>query len=184
MLTKPFNESTLCSTLISPDKKRTYLSYKTGFLIDAQNSNIIYISPKNAGSGHKMTLESFIYEYKDSKNRNWQKNILIELLSKKYNIDDKNYEELYRQLMNKNYPEQIKDVKLKNGQIILAKDIIKAYKQIENTIIKNQSFNNEIRLYNPKIKGLIIKDNFLDKVSEKVLEFVRKNNLPIFIMGE
>ena len=189
-LLKPTNNSMLSMSLISPDKRITYgyESDKIGVMLDITNSNIGISYPENFRSGWEKDFHNFAeMVFKESafdEQRKFQSEKIKEALSQKYNIKKIDYAELYKALIDKQFLGQIEDVKLPNGLIINGKDIIKAYKYSENELIKNSNIQrNEIVAYNPQMKGLILMGTSMDEIPESTLKFVKKHNLPIFIMG-
>ena len=158
-------------------------------MLDVTNSNIGAAFSKNFRSGWEKDFRNFAkMVYSDSvfeEQRKFQSEKIKEALSKKYNIKKIQYSELYKKLIDKRFLEQIEDVELSNGVKIKGKDIIEAYKYSENELMKNSNMErNEIVAYNPIMKGLVLMGKSMDEIPEETLEFVRKHNLPIFIMGE
>ena len=158
-------------------------------MLDVTNSNIGAALSKNFRSGWEKDFRNFAkMVYPDSvfeEQRKFQSEKIKEALSKKYNIKKIQYSELYKKLIDKRFLEQIEDVELSNGVKIKGKDIIEAYKYSENELMKNSNMErNEIVAYNPIMNGLVLMEKSMDEIPEKTLEFVRKHNLPIFIMGE
>ena len=185
-LQKPFNESIICTTMISPDKKATYGGKGVGMMLDTVNSNVINSSPYNQSSGCGRDFSSFVKMASDKHSyRPMQREVFIKTLQKKYNLSENDYTQIYRQMIDKQYPGQIHDVKLADGTVIKSDDLKAAYKSVEEMIMANTSrYHNEINLYNPQLKGAILIGNSLEEIPPETLKFIREHNLPIFIMGK
>ena len=183
-LTKAFNDSLICATMISPDKKATFCGSNVGMLLDAPNSNVINSTPYNQNSrGQKGFIDVVDFSSKLSSFRTFQRDIFLKELSKKYNIKQSDYAEIYRQMVDKKYLTRVHDITI-SGLTIKAEDLINAYNAVENGIMMNStSEHNEINLYNPQVKGAILIGNSLSEIPQDTLKYIQEHNLPIFIMG-
>ena len=183
-LTNPVNEAFICSSLISPAKKSTYFDTKVGMFLEVDNFNIINASYENQSSGTQRNFDDFVKFALTEKSqyRGFQSTHFIDMLEK-YKLTREEFGLLYEKVADKIYKLQIKDIEI-NGKIIKKEDILKAYNYMENRLMDfAESYHNEINLYNPKIKGLVLIGNKLEEIPEKDLKFAHENNLPIFIMG-
>lgn len=185
------NESVLCTSLISLNRKKTYYNESVGFMIEGANTNIINSYYENQSSGGQKIFDYFINETFIHKNsyRNYQRIIFTYTLKNKYKIDltEEEYGELYKKIHNKKYMSQIKD-EIINGKLIKKEVIIDGLNSVKENILNENKYNNyhhnEINIYNPKIKGIILLKNSLSNLNKKILDFAKENNLPIFILGE
>ena len=197
ILMNPFNEGHVCTTLISPSKKFTFGQIKcskmdVGMMIDAPNANVInsaqidQYSPMRGGFAAfvDMAFNNEINNYTKQADRFFQKEVFLSALSKKYNIKESEYKEIYKELINKRFWGQITDITLSSGITIKAEDIINAYKAVEDKIMQyTASEINEVNIYNPLVTGVIVIGNSLSDIPSQTLKHVRENNLPIFILG-
>lgn len=184
-LSKPFNESLICTTLNSINNKKTFNNEHLGLLIDHQNLNIATIFPRNQSSGHKKDFFAFVMLCNnEAYNRCYEQYKIIEFLSKKYKIDKNDYGEIYTNIMNKRYLSQIKDITLSNGLTIKSDDIKNAYLTFQDLLSAKMVDNNEITVYNPDIKGVICFDNTIKNIPDDILELIRKHDLPIILFGK
>ena len=109
----------------------------------------------------------------------------MEYLSKRYKLSETDYEQIYKQLIGKNYLGQIEDITLSSGQVIKKGHLISAYKQIEKFILKEtMNGHNEVILYNPSVKGLVFMGDKISEIPQEILQYVQERNLPIILMGK
>ena len=192
-LTKPFNEAVICSTMISPDKKATYCGQIIGMMLEAPNANVINSYSNNQGSGCGRDITAFVkmsfsnetqWFRKNNEYRTFQRDIFLKELSLKYDLTESDYADIYKQIVDKKFITRISDITLSNGTTIKSEDLKSAYKTVEEAIMKNTEIeHNEVNLYNPQVKGVILIGDSISKIPEEILQFVREHNLPIFIMG-
>lgn len=182
-LTKPFNNSIICASIISPNKKATYNGSKIGMLLDTVNVNVINSNVENQVSGRTRDFSSFVEMSSEKIYRFFQQKLFLSKLYAKYSIKADKYAEIYKELSKKNYITQIEDITLSDGTVIEKEDLISAYKHMEDIMMKNaDKKHNEINIYNPTLKGAIIIGKSLDGISTEILDFLEKENLPIIMM--
>ena len=190
-LINPANESSLCVSLISTDKKVLFKDFNYGFMIETSNSNIANTWYDDQWSDMRRDFNGFvelIFEQSKPKTtsslRTFQRDVFLKALAQKgISLSVEEYGELYKELSNKKHFGQIKDITI-NGKTINADSIIEAYKATEEKIMQlSDKRYNEINIYNPKIKGIIFVGNSLSEAPEALLKAAKKHNLPIFILG-
>ena len=189
-VTKPFNEGYACTTLITPSKKSTFVEKKSdvGMLLESPNQNVIGAYNFDQFTPTRQGLNGFLEMTKnDFAGRIYQRDIILRSLSKKYSVTERDYAEIFKQLISKKSLSQIKDVVLSNGTTIKAEDIINAYRAFENDLLIDSGTDrlasyNEVNLYLPQIKGAILIGESLSEIPAETLQFIRERNLPIFII--
>ncbi|MBO5947950.1 hypothetical protein J6Q66_03840 [bacterium] len=187
LFSDPTNEGVICTSLISPTRKRTYGYCNLGFMLESSNLNIVNTFNVNQGSGDKKTFNYFFSEIFCNKHefRDYAQYIFLDTLKSKYKIKlkDEEYGELFKRIHNKKFLTQITDEKI--GKKNIKKEIIiDGIKSINEHLLKNADVaHNEINVYNPKIKALIFIGDSISEIRNKYLRFARENNLPIFILG-
>lgn len=188
MLTKPFNESVICSSLLTPEKKATFQSEDIGMLLETTNANVINTASSNQSSGTEKDFGFFTYNV-ESKNRhrvNQMKNILSVLRKKGYNLSESDYSNIYKSLIDKKYLSQISDIKISDNKILKKEDLKEAYKYSVNDILQNtKTTHNEIVVYNPEVKGLLVVNdiNKIDSIPIQTIDYIEKKGLPIIVLG-
>lgn len=203
-LSKPFNESVICATMVTPEHKNLFSRRSLGLIMDTSNSNIINSFYENQGSGRKRDFKTFVdmifkkpssdgnlnlnlnFTYDvNNEHRFHQMKVFMKYLSERYKLSETDYAEIYRHLVDKRFLEQIEDITLSSGQVIKKGHLISAYKQIEKFILENSgSMHNEINLYNPSVKGVVFMGESVSEIPEDILHYIHERNLPIILMGK
>lgn len=185
LLSDASNEGVFSTSLLSPKNKSTYYDNRYGFVFNVQNNNIGNAFYKNQSSGGKRNFDDFCYIVNgNSEYRSFLKGKMIEDLKIKYGqLSDKEYAELYKQIINKKHLTQIHDVKI-NNKIILEKDLKHAIINAQDSLFNgDKEIHNEVVVYNPEIESLICKEDSLEKVSQEFLDFAYNKNLPVVLLG-
>ena len=111
--------------------------------------------------------------------------ILKALNEKGYNLSEKDYFQIYHQIVRKQFLKQINDIKLSDGRTVKAEDFKSAYKVSENAIMEDSDYTyNEVNLYTPQIKGVVLIGKTMEDLSfnPPLLKYIREHDLPIFII--
>lgn len=186
-LTKPFNEAVISVSMLSPKKKATYNSVKTGFWVDAVNENVINTSSVNQSSGIQRDFSGFVNLMGNNIYREFQQNMILSSLNnnRKKQLNKNDYAFLYNAILNKKYLSQIEEIKLPNGEVVTKNEFKKAYMEMEKEIMKKGDLlHNEIVLYNPTINGIISLSNSISEIPKEYLNIAKENNLPIILLGK
>ena len=202
-LTKPFNESVICTTLVTPSQTRLFQFYNSGLIMETPQLGVINSFCKNQGSGNEKNIQTFtdmvfkvpneksnlVEIFKtgrkspDNTHRFHQREVFMHYLMKRYNLSESDYAQIYKQLADKSFLSQINDIVLSGGRIIKKGHIIAAYREIEKYILQNSNkIHNEINLYNPIDKGVLFMGKSIKDIPEEILTYARERNLPIILM--
>ena len=165
---------------------QTWLAYQTGLGVKKIN-DIVNSSVQNQSSGCAKNFKFFMDEIFrfDYRHRNFSKEIFQDKIREKlkYKLTDAEYGKIYKSIQSKKYFSQITDEKI-GDKLIPKQVIVEAVRAIEDTLLqRTYKDHNEVNLYNPQIKGIILVSKPLKKASESILKFARENNLPIFILN-
>jgi len=175
----------LSTSVLSPQKNKTYNYRKYGFVLESENSNIANAFEMNQGSGVKKNFDNFV-QLTTNKNsyRTFLRDNVIKELSLKYpNLDEAEYGEIYKQIIAKRHFRQISDVNTEK-RTIKGEDLKQALSNAQDKLFNpSPTEHNEVVVYNPKISGMIFKENAIEDVPQELLDFAHEKNLPIVLFG-
>lgn len=202
-LSKPFNESVICTTLVTPSQTRLFQFSDAGLIMETPQVGVINSFYKNQASGYEKNIQAFsdmVYKAPDEKNnlveifktgrkstdnthRFHQRDVFMAYLMQRYNLKESDYAQIYKQFTEKSFLSQIQDITLSDGRIIKKGHLISAYKEIEKYILQDANkTHNEINLYNPMVKGIACIGESLSDIPEEIFRYARERNLPIILI--
>ncbi len=184
----------LSTSLLSPQKNKTYGYRKYGFVLESENSNIANAYEMNQGSGNKKDFDNFVHfvccdepltKPFFKKTRTFLRNNVLQELSLKYpDLDETEYGEIYKQIIAKKHFGQIADLNTEK-RTIKGEDLKQALSKAQDKLFNPcPTEHNEIVVYNPKISGMIFKENSIEEVPQDLLDFAHERNLPIVLFGK
>lgn len=181
------NQSAWSTSLIKTSNNRTYCNYKYGFVFDTDQANISEAYYRNISSGREKGLREFqniLFGANDKERTFVRNNLIKELSNNGIELNDNEYSQLARYLVEKKYTTQItKDVKI-GDKVIKASALIECLEKSRDKLFEGGNIHNEIVSINPRVKGLIAKVEKLEDCPEEFLKFAKDHDLPIIIMRE
>ena len=99
-------------------------------------------------------------------------------------IPEADYQELSRIIYNKNFISQLEtksEIEV-NGNVYPTSVIVKAIQESTDELFLGKT-HIEFVVTNPKIHGLVVKENSMDDVTPDFISFAKKYNLPILLVG-
>lgn len=176
----------LSTSVLSPQKSKTYGYRKYGFVLETENSNIANAYEINQGSGFKKNFDKFVEltTIQSTYRTFLRKNIIQELSLKYSDLDEAEYGEIYKQIIAKRHFGQISDVNT-GKRTIKGEDLKQALSNAQDKLFNpSPTEHNEVVVYNPKISGMIFKENSIEEVPQDLLDFAHERNLPIILFGK
>lgn len=174
-------------SLLKMNRTRTYMNRKYGFLTDVPVSNIAIASPNNLSSGYEKSVDKFVeLLYSDTPQKNFLRTKFITSLSEsglQFSKDD--YQELTEMIYNKKFLSQIEQQEsiTVNGKEIPTELLSKAIFDSMDSLFGGRT-HSEIVAINPKIQGLVVRMSNPDDISPEFINFAKKYNLPILLIGD
>ncbi len=181
----------LCASYVSPDKCPTYGNQNFGVSLEAENINIANFDTTNQASGYGKDFNNFsdIITGKSGYLSDMRTN-QVRVIKNSLNIDDAEYSELYRQIADKKYATAINDddIFTAGSKQISGYDVKTALNDLDNYIMENtakdnRNQHNEANLFMPTVNALVARVNTLDEVPQEFLNFAKKHDLPIYLLG-
>lgn len=172
--------SLLCASYISLKNKATYNEYKFGLNLDVPNKNIINASKINQLSGRKKGDE----QMENILNNNSYRQKIPASIKSHAKLSDIEYRDLYSKMLHFKYFSQIKDKEFYHlsEKVVLGKDLKYAIKISSDSLL--HAYHNEINLYKPTPNAFVAKVNSIEEIPDKYLDFARKHDLAILILGK
>ena len=173
-------------SMIKMNRTRTYQYRKYGFVTDTPISSIAIASPNNLSSGYEKGVDKFVeLLFADNPQRNFLKQrFMISAQSHGVKIPEADYQELSRIIYNKNFISQLEtksEIEV-NGNVYPTSVIVKAIQESTDELFLGKT-HIEFVVTNPKIQGLVVKENSMDDVTPDFISFAKKYNLPILLVG-
>lgn len=184
LLSSTTNKSVWSTSLVKYENKNTYCDRCFGFVFDIDQPNISEAYFGNTGSGTKKSTNKFekiLFEDAGVSRMFVKDNFIKELSSKGIELTKEEYIEIVKQLSNKKYITSIKDIKV-GDRVLKASDVIEALENSRDKLFEGKQ-HSEIVPINPRIKAVIAKTNSLNECEPAFLEFAKKNNLPVILIG-
>ena len=173
-------------SMIKMNRTRTYQYRKYGFVTDTPISSIAIASPNNLSSGYEKGVDKFVeLLFADNPQRNFLKQrFMISAQSHGVKIPEADYQELSRIIYNKNFISQLEtkpEIEV-NGNVYPTSVIVKAIQESTDELFLGKT-HIEFVVTNPKIQGLVVKENSMDDVTPDFISFAKKYNFPILLVG-
>ena len=173
-------------SMIKMNRTRTYQYRKYVFVTDTPISSIAIASPNNLSSGYEKGVDKFVeLLFADNPQRNFLKQrFMISAQSHGVKIPEADYQELSRIIYNKNFISQLEtkpEIEV-NGNVYPTSVIVKAIQESTDELFLGKT-HIEFVVTNPKIQGLVVKENSMDDVTPDFISFAKKYNLPILLVG-
>ena len=173
-------------SLIKMDRTRAYMNREYGLITDTPISSIAIASPNNIGSGYEKGMDKFVeLLFSNTSHRNILKNKFMQAIqSQGHVMDDTDYQELSKTIYNKQFFSQLeteKEIEI-NGKTYPTSIIVNAIRESSDSLFTGQT-HSEIVATNPKIQGLVVRKENMEKVSPDFIAFAKKYNLPILLVG-
>lgn len=184
LLSSSTNKSVWSTSLVKFENKNTYGDRKFGFVFDIDQPNISEAFYSNTGSGTEKSahrFEKLLFNAEGNKRTFVKDSFIKELSSKGIELSEEEYIELVKKLSNKKYITSLKDMKI-GDRVIKSSDLIEALENSRDRLFEGNQ-HSEIVPINPRIKGLIAKANTLNECPAEFLEFAKKHNLPVILIG-
>lgn len=176
----------LSTSVLSPQRNKTYCYRKYGFILESSNSNIANAYDINQGSGFKKDFSNFVQltTNQNSLRTFLSKNVIQELSLKYPDFNEAEYGEVYKQIVSKKHLGQISDLSTGKRKI-KGEDLKQALSRAQDKLFNPcENEHNEIVVYNPKISGMIFKKDRIQDVPQELLDFAHEKNLPVVLLGE
>ncbi len=175
------NDSVLSTSYTSLEKNKTYYGTKFGVILDNETENIANATEQNQASGYGKSWSDFV----QLKNSNENNTLLPSTLQKILNINENEYEELYKQFSGKKYLSSIRNTKefTAGDKKFTGKQLADAILETQDDLFGCDLYHNEVVAYNTKVRGFIAKVDSIEEIPEEFLDFVEKYNLTIHIVG-
>ncbi len=184
LLANTSNKSTWSTSLISLDNNRTYTNRKYGFILDVDKPNVAQAYYGNLASGMQKDISDFasILFDQSGETRTFVRDGFIEAMKERgLDISLQDYAQISKYIFSKKYTTQIKDIKI-GDRTFKADDLVYAFEKSRDALFQGYE-HSEIVSINPRIKGLIARVSDINDVPSEFLEFARKKNLPIVLIG-
>lgn len=169
-------------SLISPKKSATYGNYDYGVILSQKNYNIINGAKENQCSGNAKGINGNMRLLFDDLDRfNFRKGFLNYLKLDEYDINSNDFASFYNNVLS-NGKINIDEEYAIGEYKFTGKQILRAIKLYQNSLLKDKRYgHNEIIGYKPQIEAVIAFEN-TEYLSHSVLDFAKRNNLPIIMM--
>lgn len=180
-LTSQKTQSALSESIITPKKKATYYDRKFGVILSQDNADVINFDKQNQCSGYKKDSDKARCLIESEERKNFKRAILKEL---QVECSDKEYAEFYKEIiLPKTAFCQFKPDKTfeLGGKTFSEEDLKEAIYKFQKSLLKERE-HNEIVGCTPKIRGVIAKVKSADEVPCELLEFAKKENLPVVLI--
>ena len=184
LLANTSNKSTWSTSLISFDNNITYENRRFGFILDVDKPNVAQAYYENLSSGTKKDINDFtnILFKKSGEERTFVRDGFIEAMKERgINLSLQDYAQISKYIFSKKYTTQIKNLKI-GDTVYKAEDLVYAFEKSRDALFQDYG-HSEIVSINPRIKGLIARVSDINDVPRTFLEFARKKNLPIVLIG-
>ena len=184
LLANTSNKSTWSTSLISLDNNRTYTNRKYGFILDVDKPNVAQAYYSNLSTGTKKDINNFtsILFDQSGETRTFVRDGFIDAMKERgINLSLQDYAQISKYIFSKKYTTQIKNIKI-GDTVYKAEDLVYAFEKSRDALFQGLT-HSEIVSINPRIKGLIARVSDINDVPSEFLEFARKKNLPIVLIG-
>ena len=171
----------LSTSYTSITNNKTYYGTKFGVILDNETENIANATPQNQASGYGKGWENFVQLKTSEVNNTLLPNSMQEILG----INEKEYEELYKQFSGKKYISAIRKTKefTAGEKKISGEKLANAILEAQDRLLNTGDTHNEVVAYNTKVRGFIAKVSTIDEIPKEFLDFVEKYNLTIYMIG-
>ncbi len=175
------NDSVLSTSYTSLTNNKTYYGTKFGVILDNETENIANATPQNQASGYGKGWENFVQLKTSEINNTLLPSSMQEILG----INEKEYEELYKQFSGKKYISAIRKTKefTAGEKKISGEKLANAILEAQDRLLNTGDTHNEVVAYNTKVRGFIAKVDSIDEIPKEFLDFVEKYNLTIYMIG-
>ena len=185
-LQNPFREGLLCTSFVSIKNKSTYRDNKYGVSLECEQVNAVNAANHNQSSGCRKDLAAFSRIVKMAEFRT----LIPDFIKARLNLTDKEYAELFVILQQRKYLSQLQNIgEVSVGNKKLSGTEIKEAILAANDEMINRDYDemidshNEANMYTPKVNAVVAKVDTIDEIPKELLDFAKKYNLPILILG-
>lgn len=167
IITDDSTDALLSASYFEDGKFPTFLKREYGFFMDVDPGNISMADNENMASGFAKDFidfkNSLLNSYKPERQK-FAKNMREHLA-----ISDKEYPDIYHQLVQSRTVDEIKDPKLR--------DVVS--KAVEKTVINPKGEMNEVVVYSPSITALFSKTHNIEEIPFKLRKYAQDKDIPI-----
>ena len=185
-LDDPRHEGFLCTSYVTVKNHPTYASNTIGVSVYSENINIANASQSNQNSGYGKSFADFSKVITDSDKTKRHRTLIPDSIKIELNLTNAEYSILYSKIQRLQYISQLDNIDtiIIGDKQFSGKQIKQAILNAEDNIINNNNEHNEVNLYNPKVNSVVAKVSSIDDISQELLDYAHKHNLPIFLIGE
>lgn len=188
----PSHKICLSTSLLDDGNFRTLYNSKTHVIIKPVNSDIAVVSKGLCSSGFQRGFEEFkkylfdttVSNFKSTKINPEERRLISDIIREDLNLDSDEYAQMYEQLASVNDLNNIKDISLKNGRIILKEDIINSVKHVQSFLLQEidpRDYKNEVVVFSPKIAAFV-EDSREYENNTELKQVAKENNIPVILV--